>query len=790
MNVAAVDSAYGFSWKFHDKSIRMREPELSIENLLEIRTPPIVGRTAKRNFRNNSIIPVECFDLNDEHIAHFSSAREASKSLRVNVTDILDSCYGLVESIQGRKWYFSDALSGRKLSMTIDCVALNGEVLHQFSSCMEAADLLKIGHDEVLRCCSDFNRTCHGLRFRYASVKELSIVEATSLSRNTRNKIAELEGILNVPISTETSSLRACSNRDEMELEGWLFGKLGNEFIGVKVRRFFSGVGHVDGVVEAYFPGKLNDSIDLWRLRHADGDIEDIEFEELEKAILYHAQNITIAPDNDELLPLREAPKLQPKESIPDSEFLRQKKNGDDSGSKRPCIGVNYQAIIPSKLSCFYPDCTDCSAGQFINGSEQINHHRKEKVYREFLHCALVRQLAPGCVVRLFEPKFDEQRTFRVIPSWVCVLSHPFTDVGGSLMVCAYDGSETKNSPVKYFQSLIPEDELHEIWFRHGFNNLEALNEVQRISAANLEAQFREKEAELLFSFKRVCRDDVQLQFQSLFVTNRLRGYHDRSLMEVLDFYHRYVAKEAMKFPNRLTKIFRKADEVLDRRQKSKKRRDSADDIATMRKVPKLSNFLCSPVVSGINMMDSLASVGDLNPFEDNTSPVLCIPESSSEIACRFSSPAHAASLLNLPQVAIINCMKLKQQNAFGCKWTRAADICNEYDIVEPSSIYAFLKKYADESVVELECLNAKAEIVRRFDSVRDAAASILSLTSSECSLRLCMQEIYKCCCGLLPRALGLDWRYCDSSSMEYSFHAISDDKFVNLIALPEIDSH
>lgn len=76
--------------------------------------------------------------------------------------------------------------------------------------------------------------------------------------------------------------------------EGWLLlpeeqaladgEDLGHEFLGRKGRRFFPGHGFSDGVIVGYLSSALNDGIELWHIRHDDGDGEDLEEHEVLEA--------------------------------------------------------------------------------------------------------------------------------------------------------------------------------------------------------------------------------------------------------------------------------------------------------------------------------------------------------------------------------------------------------------------------------------------------------------------------------------------------------------------------
>lgn len=75
--------------------------------------------------------------------------------------------------------------------------------------------------------------------------------------------------------------------REAMVAEGWVFeqGEGVRAFIGRRARRFFRGFGASDGTVRAFFPAECNDGIALYRLEHDDGDKEDLDAGDLDRAL-------------------------------------------------------------------------------------------------------------------------------------------------------------------------------------------------------------------------------------------------------------------------------------------------------------------------------------------------------------------------------------------------------------------------------------------------------------------------------------------------------------------------
>lgn len=77
------------------------------------------------------------------------------------------------------------------------------------------------------------------------------------------------------------------AERKEMIKEGWVFDATNNEHIGKQARRFFKGFGSSDGDIVAYLPPEKNEGVALYHMEHNDGDAEDLELEDLLRALRY-----------------------------------------------------------------------------------------------------------------------------------------------------------------------------------------------------------------------------------------------------------------------------------------------------------------------------------------------------------------------------------------------------------------------------------------------------------------------------------------------------------------------
>ena len=90
------------------------------------------------------------------------------------------------------------------------------------------------------------------------------------------------------------------AEKAEMLKEGWVFDSEASEFIGIKARRFFKGFGSSDGTVIAHLPADKNDGVALWHMEHNDGDAEDLELADLQKALRYFEQDLQEDEDDED----------------------------------------------------------------------------------------------------------------------------------------------------------------------------------------------------------------------------------------------------------------------------------------------------------------------------------------------------------------------------------------------------------------------------------------------------------------------------------------------------------
>jgi hypothetical protein len=390
-------------------------------------------------------------------------------------------------------------------------------------------------------------------------------------------------------------------------------------------------------------------------------------------------------------------------------------------------------------------------------------------------------QILPGHVMRSFDSIVGDGDCY---PNYVCVLSYPFTaTTGGEMKVSVYDGSEVRNINCNHLKSWFLDDELIDVLADARHNEAKALKELKRRVDVRLNTQLREREIEVLASFKKTHSDDVLFLYQSLHLQNRLDKATFRPIKEIIDVYHRFVAREALKISTKLLKIFRRADDALGRRPRAPKTKQAPTEEKGARKAQRTTSASASANAESKSNVEASSEVR-LNVFEDSINPVVGHCIDNAEVVWRFPSPFQAATQLKVAQVSIINCLKAKQPSAFGFRWEY--DRGNEVDAggVDDGVIMQYKKIYDQIAVIALECYDTSGAI-RTFPSIRDAAYSLKSMTTQKLSTKALMKDIYDCCTGDQSNAFGLSWRYCDTSSMPYTIKNMSNEEFAKFLILP-----
>lgn len=127
---------------------------------------------------------------------------------------------------------------------------------------------------------------------------DISLREATNVSQ-VCSSILELEVVIRSlqeiddKQDAEEIHIAKQMKRQEMSKEGWLFEPIDHEVIGKHARRFFKGFGISDGVIVAFLPSGKNDGSEiLFHMEHSDGDAEDLNETEMNRAINLYAEDI------------------------------------------------------------------------------------------------------------------------------------------------------------------------------------------------------------------------------------------------------------------------------------------------------------------------------------------------------------------------------------------------------------------------------------------------------------------------------------------------------------------
>ena len=112
---------------------------------------------------------------------------------------------------------------------------------------------------------------------------EDDVTDEDEYKRNHEEKVAEM-----VEEGWKFDSTAAINGTEENAL---FDPSAPQDFINRRGRRFFVGHGKSDGVIVAYLPPEKNEGMALWHMEHDDGDAEDIDESDVEKALRHFLQD-------------------------------------------------------------------------------------------------------------------------------------------------------------------------------------------------------------------------------------------------------------------------------------------------------------------------------------------------------------------------------------------------------------------------------------------------------------------------------------------------------------------
>lgn len=118
-----------------------------------------------------------------------------------------------------------------------------------------------------------------------------STSSSSSSSGNTGEPVSTLSRVSSFMNNEAIPSTNLISSASESNLNMYTqFDPLTapSAAIGKSTRRFQIGYGKSDGVIVAYLPPEKNEGFALWHMEHDDGEEEDLEAEQVEKAIRHY----------------------------------------------------------------------------------------------------------------------------------------------------------------------------------------------------------------------------------------------------------------------------------------------------------------------------------------------------------------------------------------------------------------------------------------------------------------------------------------------------------------------
>lgn len=196
-----------------------------------------------------------------------------------------------------------DSKSGvdNKLCYRVGCYSVDGVLLYVFSNPLVAAQSVLGNVSVILLSAYHWHLSCahRGFLWKFEEMNTPSTASPTTLHLEHLLSFAnfplqgldpkhvfrvhtdaELEAIESNNAKNKGKSIENTSNNVYLE------GMTAHPFIGLKVRRFFSG-SFSDGMVKTFLPAERNDGIPFWHIRHDDNDEEDLELLEVLESLYY-----------------------------------------------------------------------------------------------------------------------------------------------------------------------------------------------------------------------------------------------------------------------------------------------------------------------------------------------------------------------------------------------------------------------------------------------------------------------------------------------------------------------
>lgn len=188
----------------------------------------------------------------------------------------------------------------------IACSSLDGIAISCFSNLFCAQSVMKNLHISlILTCCQGYLWQHGGFTWQFCDNSEscdfriCPLFQYIYLKQYVKDNIRpetfddfpdnfDFPSIMHAghnPLSLDDIQMKKV--REDLHSEGWLIDLDQNEFMGLRVRRYFQSYGFSDATVVAYLPPVVNDGIALWHLIHDDADEEDVELPQLLLARYY-----------------------------------------------------------------------------------------------------------------------------------------------------------------------------------------------------------------------------------------------------------------------------------------------------------------------------------------------------------------------------------------------------------------------------------------------------------------------------------------------------------------------
>jgi hypothetical protein len=178
----------------------------------------------------------------------------------------------------------------------IECISLkDGCVVKTFGAVKDAAKWANMKSNGINKVLRRENQSGGGFFWRSRDVYGPDVLAAIIAAESRKEAgLAPDFKVAHLPTDIDIKTMTA---------EGWIFDKTQNKYIGGRLRVFLDDYGYSDGTVIAYLSGEKNKSrngLEQWCFQHDNGEVEQLDEEEIKKFTDYFIRGLVDDPENPE----------------------------------------------------------------------------------------------------------------------------------------------------------------------------------------------------------------------------------------------------------------------------------------------------------------------------------------------------------------------------------------------------------------------------------------------------------------------------------------------------------